>query len=208
MDENGLMLLRCPSEQDHRFAVKINFEGPEADLIYCPYCGHRALANEFITDEAQRRLMEASGAAMILHLQDKFTRSGFKFTPAPMPQVIFTYEQEKTRRTMHCNRCDEPAAVFGIAMFCPGCGQLAPADQFIEMLEIERRTMTRLSSLPADVLSDLEADGSLARIYEDSVENTCAALETFLKSVFAERVPNAESVSLCQPDHALSIMSV
>jgi len=126
LDDNGLMMLWCPVEHDHRFAVRIKFEGPGADEIHCPYCGHRDYATEFLTDDAKRRLQEAAQAASILFLQEQFAGSGFRFEPSPMPQTIFTYEQETTRRTMHCDRCNEPVAVFGMAMFCPGCGRHAP----------------------------------------------------------------------------------
>jgi uncharacterized Zn finger protein (UPF0148 family) len=193
-DENGLMMLACPREQDHRFAVRIKFEGPDADEIHCPYCGHRDYANEFLTDDAKRRLQEAAQAATILFVQQQFAGSGFRFEPSPMPQTIFTYEQEKTRRTMHCDRCNEPVAVFGMAMFCPGCGRNAPAAEFAEMLEVERRTISALTALPTDMRADMEAGGSLGRILDDSVKNTGGALEVFLKAVFYERVPNAETV--------------
>ncbi len=133
-------------------------------------------------------------AAMLLNLQQQFAACGYAFTPSPMPESIFTYEQERTRRTMQCSRCSEMVAVFGMAMFCPGCGQLAPADQFTEMLEIERRTIANLAALPAEVRADMEAAGSLGRIYEDSIENTCGALESFLKAVFHERVPDPDTV--------------
>jgi hypothetical protein len=94
---------------------------------------------------------------------------------------------------MVCGQCGESVAVFGPAFFCPGCGRLAPTDQFTEQISVERRKIDNILMLPPDVLAQFEADGGLTTVLENSVQNTATAIEVFLKVVFHERVPRAGS---------------
>lgn len=193
-DDEGRIVVQCPTDPDHRFAIHLRFEGESADDVYCVACGHRAGADAFLTDDTRRRIIEIAQATTTQQIAQQMRAMGLDYRPAPMPTTFYTYEQEKTRRTMQCGRCGESVAVFGPAFYCPGCGRLAPIDQFTEQIAIERRIVDGLATLPGDTYAQMEADGALTTIYEGSIKNTVTALEVFFKAVFEERAPNATAV--------------
>ncbi|WP_404869325.1 hypothetical protein ACI1MP_22325 [Kitasatospora griseola] len=205
-DENGLLMLACPQESEHRFAIAVRFGGAEETDCFCPYCGHREGSSAFLSPDTRRRITEAAEAAAIQYAFDEVSKAfgnaarrsrylTFKPGPAPTPGPIYTFEQEKTRRTMSCSRCGETVAVFGIALFCPECGKLAPAEQFSEIVDVQRRTLQHLQDdLGAEARAAMGASGALTAIYESTIKDTCAALETLLKEVFAARVADADQV--------------
>src|SRR4051794_6524481 len=66
-------------------------------------------------------------------------------------------EVEETRRTMACERCSETFAVYGLAFYCPECGQLAPAQRVAELTRVHRDRLDALEGLPQEqkqVLAD------------------------------------------------------
>lgn len=215
VNDDGLFGLLCPYSADHRFAMKVQSSGDssgsgesdgtgEASILFCPYCGYRGEMDEFYTPEHRRRIDDAvKGVADQLvsdaldRITDVFRRSkSFTVTPGRRPPVrpLYSYTPEPTRRSMTCGTCDETYAVFGIALYCVSCGQLSPAECFTETLDVQRRVMSHLDDLPADIRAQMEADGVFTKIYEDSVKNTFSALEVFLRQVFRSRVTNADHV--------------
>ncbi len=170
------------------------FEGETTDDVYCVACGYRGGVDTFLTDDTRQRIREIALAATAHQTGDHIRAMGFDYEPAPMPRTFYTYEQEKTLRTIGCGRCGESVAVFGPAFFCPGCGRLAPTNQFTEQIAIERRKIDNILRLPEETLAQFEADGGVVSVLENSVQNTATAVEVFLKAVFHERVENAASV--------------
>ena len=152
VDEDGLAPLQCPADAGHRFKVTLT-QSPsgQPSNCYCPYCGTRTATDEFLADQLPRldAAMEAA-AEQYAHqaLEDMLSkafgkptgprsRSGLfdvtiSYQPGRPPprRMLPTHDIEPTRRTMRCNRCSEAFAVYGLAIYCPTCGQLAPAQQW------------------------------------------------------------------------------
>jgi hypothetical protein len=81
----------------------------------------------------------------------------------PPRHILPSYDIEPTRRTMRCNRCGEAFAVYGLAIYCPSCGQLAPAQQFAELVRVQRERVAALDGLDAQTRRDLLEAGSSPR---------------------------------------------
>ncbi len=48
---------------------------------------------------------------------------------------------------MTCTSCAETYAVYGLAIYCPACGLLAPAQQLATLIAVQRDRITALDNL-------------------------------------------------------------
>ncbi len=212
VDEDGLAPLQCPADAGHRFKVTLT-QSPsgQSSNCYCPYCGTRAATDEFLADQLPRldAAMEAA-AEQYAHqaLNDMLSKAFGKGTgPAsrsglfdvtvsyqpgrpPPRRMLPTYDIEPTRRTMRCNRCSGAFAVYGLAIYCPTCGQLAPAQQFAELVRLQRDRLAALDGLDAQRRRDLVEAGVVTSICESTFKDGFGALETYLKDRFLQEAKN------------------
>lgn len=94
---------------------------------------------------------------------------------------------------MQCGVCDERFAVYGLALYCPNCGQMAPAQQFAELIRVQQDRLAALDALPVDHKQALADSGVLTTTYESTLKDGFSALETYLKGRF---ITDAPTVSL------------
>jgi hypothetical protein len=209
--EDGLAPLQCPADVGHRFKVSLiqSVSGESSDC-YCPYCGARAATDEFLADQMPR-LTAAMEAAAEQYTHQAFddmlskafgkrtgprSRSGFDVTISyqpgrpPPPRTLPSYDVEPTRRTMRCHRCGEAFAVYGLAIYCPSCGQLAPAQQFAELVRVQRDRLAALDGLDTQTRRDLVEAGVVSATYESTFKDGFGALETYLKDRFEQEAKN------------------
>jgi len=205
VDDAGMWPMKCPAEPEHRFKMVItqNTEKASADNVFCPYCGHGDEVWQFAPEQLARMRQAAFAAAeqfghheVAKMLQRSFggrssgpVRMTVSPGAAPRRRKLPTYEIEETRRSMRCQRCGEAFAVYGLAIYCPGCGQLAPAQQFQEIIRAHRERLESLHGLPADALKALRENGALTLSYESTVKDGFGALETYLRQRFVALSP-------------------
>jgi len=180
--------------------------------LYCPYCGHAADLWAFAPEQDARLKAAATAAAeqyvastLDDMLRDVFggrkssssRRSGIsismEFKPGAPPrrrQLPQQSDIEETRRTMQCRACGEIVAVYGLAIYCPNCGQLTPAQQFGELIRVHRDGLAALDSLPQEIKRGLVESGVLGANFENTIKDGFGALETLLKSRFETEAPN------------------
>jgi hypothetical protein len=108
----------------------------------------------------------------------------------PPRRILPTYDIEPTRRTMRCNRCGEAFAVYGLAIYCPTCGQLAPAQQFAELIRVQRDRLAAFDGLDAQTRRELLEAGVVTSTYESTLKDGFGALETYLKNRFQQDAKN------------------
>jgi len=144
--DDGLWPMRCPQEpREHAFKVQVTQEQESASPVHCPYCGYRADLWAFAPE--QLAVVEAAAEAVAdqhfaAEVNDMLRRtfggrphassshSGFgidisyRSDPPPPRRSLPTFEVEEARRTMECERCQERFAVYGLAIYCPSCGQV------------------------------------------------------------------------------------
>lgn len=216
--EDGLWLMRCPQHPtDHVFKIVVaqNEDADETSELYCPYCGHHELKVWAFAPDQKARLEAAARAASEQFIAAELNamlgnafggmsgsssrRPGFSIemtyelgSPPPR-RTLPTFEVEETRRTMQCGACDERFAVYGLALYCPTCGQMAPAQQFAELIRVQQDRLAALDALPPDHKRSLADSGVLTATYESTLKDGFSALETYLKGRFTTDAP---SVSL------------
>jgi hypothetical protein len=76
--------------------------------------------------------------------------------------------------------------VYGLAIYCPACGQLAPAQQFAELVRVQRDRLAVLDGLDAPTRRDLMEAGVVSATYESTFKDGFGALETYLKGRFQQ----------------------
>lgn len=216
--EDGLWLLRCPQHPtDHVFKVVVtqNEGAAKTSDLYCPYCGHhedeiwpfapgqkarlkaaaRAAAEQFIAAELSDVLSKAFGGRSHSSSRGPGFGVDVSYKPGRPPgrRTLPTFEVEETRRTMQCGVCSERFAVYGLALYCPNCGQMAPVQQFTELIRVQQDRLSALDALPADHKRTLADGGVLTATYESTLKDGFSALEAYLKGRF---VSDAPTVSL------------
>lgn len=213
--DDGLWPMRCPQRpDDHIFKIAVTQnEDVESSALYCPYCGHReddvwdfapeqravmtaaatAAAEQYVAAELDDMLRKAFGGG---RSRSSSRRSGFgiditrKPGRPPARRTLPAFEIDETRRTMQCGRCEEQFAVYGLAIYCPNCGKLAPAEQFGELIRVQQERLAALEAVPEEHKRALAESGVLTANYESTIKDGFAALETYLKARFAEEVPH------------------
>jgi hypothetical protein len=204
---------------DHFFKIEVTQKPqsdedshPEADdsPLYCAYCGHAADLWDFAPEQHARLMAAASAAAeqyaasMLDEMLGKAfggrsrpssRRSGISIEvksgkPPRRRSLPEPTEIEETRRTMQCQACEEVVAVYGLAIYCPNCGRLAPAQQFGELIRMHRDGLGALDALPQEVKRGLAESGVLGANYENTIKDGFGALETFLKARFEADAPD------------------
>ena len=76
--------------------------------------------------------------------------------------------------------------MYGLAIYCPSCGQLAPAQQLVELVRVQRDRLAALNGLDAQRRRDLVEAGVVTSIYESTFKDGFGALETYLKDRFLQ----------------------
>lgn len=209
--DDGLWPLRCPQHpEDHIFKVPVTQNEPNTSSpLYCPYCGHREDdVWAFAPEQRERALAAAAaaaeqyGAAEISDMLAKAfggrphrssRRSGFdvSYKPGrpPSRRALPTFEIDETRRIMECQLCEESFTVYGLAIYCPNCGQMAPAQQFGELLRVQQERLAAQDDVPAEHKRALVESGVLTANYESTIKDGLTALETYLKVRFVSDAP-------------------
>lgn len=209
--DDGLWPMRCPEHpDDHIFKIQVTqSEAAEGSPLFCPYCGYRADTVWDFAPEQRKRLRAAARAAAEQYVADSMhemlgkafggrrsssRRSGIsiEYRPgrAPARRSLPSYEVGETRRTMACQVCQETFAVYGLAIYCPNCGQLAPAQQFAELIRVHRERLAALDALADETKRPLTESGVLGATYESTIKDGFSALETYLKARFVAEAPN------------------
>lgn len=218
VSQDGLWPMRCPEHPDeHFFKIEVTQKptdeqaDPEKEdsPLYCPYCGHAADLWDFAPEQHARAMTAATAAAeqYIVSELDAMLRKAFggrspssprksgisiEFKPGRPPRrrsLPELGEVEETRRTMACERCSETFAVYGLAFYCPECGQLAPAQQVAELIRVHRERLDAIDGLPQTQKQVLADAGVLNANYESTIKDGFSALETYLKARFTANAP-------------------
>lgn len=212
--DDGLWPMRCPQRpNDHIFKIAVTQnDDASSSPLYCPYCGHReddvwdfapeqravmtaaatAAAEQYAAAEINDMLRKAFGGRS----RSSSRRSSFSIEITHKPgrpptrRTLPSFEIDETRRTMQCGRCQEQFAVYGLAIYCPTCGQLAPAQQFEELIRVQQERLAALDAVPEEHKRSLAESGVLTANYESTIKDGFTALETYLKARFIEEAPD------------------
>ncbi len=202
-DGAGMTGRACPDSacSPGRFKVKcgtgITIEHAEA---FCPYCRRSADPNDFMTPEQARYVEDvvmneaAGGIERMLSkafgtgpLARRKVGSGpvsieLSYKPGRRPPVRRPWE-EQLRRDLTCPHCTLEHAVYGLAVWCPDCGQ----DIFVTHVQAEC-AVVRTMLQDVDRRSRELGPRVAARDIENGLEDTVSILEAALKAMCRRRL--------------------
>jgi len=148
-DEEGMVGRECPRNdcQPRYFKISSSVEESKAvpkqekkkviKYLFCPYCGHRDWLNRFAThDQTEwvKSMMVRDVHKTINNMfRNKFGAHGtthgggllsirLEYKGGILPSVRHYAEKELTRK-IECDQCGGRYSVYGIAMYCPWCGE-------------------------------------------------------------------------------------
>lgn len=215
-DDDGYFDKQCPNPEC-KFEFKVenndwkNMFKDEA--VYCPKCGHKSLANNFIPADfkrkakaqAEKQAMELARSETI-NLLNNFTKnlgqtfknkSLVKFTPAK--PLVYTRKhfiqpilaKSEFEQKIKCNKCNAKYAVIGFAFFCPSCGENSAEKTFDESLEhIEFKLQLSTSNAVSETASKDNAERFKVSIIEEGIKECVTTFETYCKTVYKRISPS------------------
>jgi len=184
---------------------------PRTEGVTCPYCGHDAPDQEFISQEDIEAAIELvkyaamqdvvghfGGVAREFNRQMKNAGDDFLSirmdvqTPRKQPPIA---AREDLLRDLTCDICVRPYGVYAIALFCPDCGARNLHVHFRREVEIVRQQIELAKREEQDNKQELAY-----RLLGNAHEDVLTALETYLKTVYRflvkRRLPD-EAEKLC-----------
>jgi len=212
-DRDGRLARMCPRNHCSPGYFKIRpgaTNPPYRNELYCPYCRHKSSSDGFQTTEQQRYaneilLQEAQvgfdrNVKEILGLGTTSKRTignrsfsiSVEFTPsrlAPVRQPV----EEILKRDVVCPHCAQDQTVFGLAIWCAGCGE----DIFLTHVEKEIAALrTMLLDIPRrrKELGPRVAAKDLENALEDAVSVFEAAVKALVRRAMGERGQTPEAI--------------
>jgi len=196
-DAEGRVARECPSEMcsPAYFKVKTGTGLSEQTEAFCPYCRFSAEPNEFVTKRqiqyAKDVMMREAAAGIGDMFRDALGigSSGKKTmgrgllklelsVKSGSPPTVRHPFEEALQRTLVCPKCRLDHGVFGLAVWCPDCGE----DIFLTHVETELQVLkTMLSDIPRRQ-SDL-GHRIAARDVENCLEDTVSVYEAVLRAM-------------------------
>lgn len=205
-DEDGRVARECPNDEcsPGYFKVKLGTGIlDKQDAAYCPYCRRSANPSEFTTREQVRyakdlALKEAhEGVQSMLHKALGLGASGKRTLGGGMLSIEMSLKQsssppvrrpfeDEVRRDLRCPHCGLDHTVFGLATWCPDCGE----DVFMTHVAAElavTRVMLGDVGRRESTLGKRVAAKDLENCLEDTVSIFEAAVRAIVRRGMAER---------------------
>jgi rubredoxin len=191
-DEDGMIGRECPQQdcQPRYFKIAPQELPPDSDDIgesgtaamlpdhlYCPYCGHQGGLQQF-TSRDQARWAQSLMVRGIQQISREILRD--LYPPGPLPSVRH-YAEKKLKRAVECDQCGTKYAVYGIAVFCPNCGEGNLG------LHLQRSIETIKVLLSAKL--EIETEGGKEAGYHllgNCLEDCVSLFEGFLKVIYSQ----------------------
>lgn len=195
-DEKGYLARECPNDQcsPGYFKVKpgTGIE-TEQDNAFCPYCLHESEPDDFTTEEQLRyaqdlamremhdgfdRLLKDTlgfGSSNKKKMGGDFLSIEMTYKPGSKPHVRHPFEED-IRRDVICPHCQLDHSVFGLAIWCPDCGQ----DIFLTHIEAEFN-VTRAMLADSGRRMDIVGHRGVAKDMENYLEDIVSIFETVLR---------------------------
>ncbi len=164
------------------------------EVAYCPYCRRPAPPSDFLTKAQRQYAIDAVTSEAVGAVDRMFQKAlglgsdGRKTLGGGMISIELAYKsggrrdvprpvEQELRRDVRCPKCTLEHAVFGLAVWCPDCGN----DVFEVHLEAELQVARRILAAADERRSTL-GPRVAARDIENALEDTVSAFEAVLKS--------------------------
>ena len=199
-DSEGFTGRECPNSECEKYFKIVFSTGLEEEGLpcHCPYCGHIAEHDHFLTHDqikflesvVIREFTDAIGKDLksleFEHKPDGAFGLGVSMKVQTGPRVPIRYYGEKQLETeVVCANCTLQYSVYGVFAFCPDCGQ----HNSLQILEKNLEVVSKMVNISV-------AEPELSeKLIENALEDCVSAFDAFgreLIRVLAEKTPNAE----------------
>ena len=216
-DDDGLVGRECPKEDcsPGYFKVKLGTGITEnQEIAFCPYCKTEAEPSDFIT-QAQKDYAIAlvkndavNGVNRILKKSLGLNATGKKKIDAGLfsiemslkpsrPDYVPRPIEEELRRDIVCPNCGLDHSVFGLATWCPDCGQ----DIFLVHVDKEFDVIERMLSVVDKRRDELGARVA-GRDIENAIEDMVSIFEAVMKIITSGHLAKQGA----QPDEITDVL--
>jgi hypothetical protein len=206
-DEDGMIGRECPQDNCQPKYFKISTEQKDkptpqsgktpTEHLYCPYCGYRDDLQKFMTRDqlkwVKSMVVRDIHQAVDGMFKDVFGTHGkaygeglfsvkLEYKPGILPSVRH-YAEKDLKRVVECDKCGGKYAVYGIAIYCPWCGE--------GNLEVHlTRSAEIIKSLIAakDQIVEKAGRESEHHLLGNCLEDCVSLFEGFLKAIYASRL--------------------
>lgn len=198
VDEDGMQGRQCPNEEcKPQYFRVMPGTGCDTGEAHCPYCAH-AGGHQSFTTEAQIQYAKALVLREAEHgaraLMDQMFRDAFGLRPGqrkkklgecmsiemsgrrPPRRHVAPPLEEKLRRDLVCPKCELKFAVFGLASWCPDCGE----DVFLAGAEAEFAVVTTILGEVEERRARL-GERVAARDIENALEDVVSTFEAVVR---------------------------
>lgn len=205
-DEDGYIDKECPNE-DCISKFKVDAEDWENrfsdDVVFCPFCGHEAPAQSWLTTEQIDQLneqaieglkaelgraLERDTRAFNRHAPKGFITMSMKFSGTTYAPNLPANALEEMQQKITCEKCGTRYAVVGSAFYCPCCGYNSAKQTFINTIKKVEAKISNLETIRAAVaeISKDEAARTCTSLLETSVPDLVVALQRLCECVYPQ----------------------
>jgi uncharacterized Zn finger protein (UPF0148 family) len=204
-DDDGYFDRQCPSP-DCRFLFKVKFDDwrdiVKDEAVWCPFCGHSAVAVEWNTP-AQAESAKAAALAELKHRLNSSLRhdatqwnrrqprnSFFSITmnvdAKPKEITLPACAIDPMQLKITCPNCTCRYAVIGSAYFCPSCGHNAADLVFDQSLGTIRATLDNLELIARAIPDRDTAENTRRVLIEDSLQRLVTAFQRYAEALYSK----------------------
>lgn len=204
-DADGFVDRQCPATECE-FLFKVQEEDWRGivtdEVVWCPFCGHRAESNEWWTHEQIEKAKEAAFAEVKHSINQAMRRDAERFNrrqprrsfismsmkvdAKPKEIVLPAAATDPMQLKIKCPACACRYAVIGSAYFCPACGHNAADLVFSQSLGTIRATLDNLPAIAAGLPSRDDAGNIVRLLTEDSLQRIVTAFQRFAEALYAK----------------------
>jgi uncharacterized Zn finger protein (UPF0148 family) len=203
-DADGYLDRECPSTEC-LFGFKVHEEDwrdkVRDEEVFCPFCGHTAEADKWLTQQQAEHVKEAAYA----HVQQRIGRAmkrdaenwnrrqpsnsfiSMTMSVDSRPQQILLppAAADPMRLKITCPACAIRYAVIGAAFFCPACGHNAADLMFSQTIAGIRSALDALPNVRAAIPDKDAADTTVRLIIENGLQNAVTAFQRYAETLYA-----------------------
>lgn len=204
---DGTVGRRCP--QCRRYFKVDGGRLSSTTALFCSYCGATGPISGFLTLDQKRRLRSAAASWAMSEMHQMLTDTlgshrtisagmislSFEIGHVEIPPLL-SYIERQTGRVQQCNKCGGLSASYGIAIFCPFCGERDSRETFSQSIRAARTALSSLGSLAERVQVQLQLAGGEDRLVENALGDAVTAFESYCRAMYAERAGDSALAAL------------
>ncbi|WIG60503.1 MAG: hypothetical protein OJF49_003251 [Ktedonobacterales bacterium] len=186
-DENGYTGRQCPDPACQRyFKVTFGTGLPAVAQSYCPYCGHAAEADRFLTPDQRAYVLSIFEGEVTNYLADQLKPYEFDMPPTgpfgiglslkieTTPPPILHYLEEQLETHVICANCTLRYAIYGVFAYCPDCG----IHNSFQILQKNLEVAEKIAASAAQVDSDFDPNLA-AQLIANALQAQVSAFDAF-----------------------------